>query len=159
MPHDALHAGTHVTGQPDALTPANIGAEATGVAASLDAAYLLLAGGTMTGRCVPCVLTVTGLSGTYNNYNPAGFPKCEVLKVYQDALSGGVNFTGFVAATEGTEITICNVDTTLNVTLKHNDAGSDMVNRIIAPGGADIVMLPYARLAIMYLASRWRPDT
>jgi len=34
MPHDALHAGTHVTGQPDALTPANIGAEATGVAAS-----------------------------------------------------------------------------------------------------------------------------
>jgi len=148
----AIDAAADHTGQGDIVTHNAAEFEAAGVS-------LLLTGGTMTGRRVPCVLTATSLSGTYNNYNPAGFSNCEVLKVCQDALSGGVNFTGFAAATEGTEITIYNADPTLNVTLKHNDAGSDMVNRIIDPGGADIVMIPYARLAIMYLASRWRPDT
>ena len=150
--------GAEHTGEGNCVTK-DVGTAAGTVAAGdhAHATYLPLAGGTMTGRQTLCVLNVTGLSGTYNDYNPAGFSNCQILKVNQDVLSGGVVFTGFAAATEGTILVVYGADPTLTVTLNHADGGSVAANQIFNETGAAIIIPPYGSSALQYTAGRWRP--
>jgi hypothetical protein len=97
------------------------------------------------------ILTPVTLSATANNYNPTGFPSCNVLRLTSTV---DVNITGFSNGRAGRLIVIENVGTKTITFVKQN-GGSTAANRF----GSDNFSLSAGNVGIAVydsIASRWR---
>lgn len=100
-------------------------------------------------------------TGTKDNYAPGsawGF-----VGVVRFTLTGALTIRGLDAAPGGitfgqSVVVLCNLDTALTITLKHQNTNSSAANRLICPNGADYVIPPNGA-AILYRdtqTQRWR---
>lgn len=79
----------------------------------------------------------------------------EFATVLRSNGAASVNITGFLAKPEPTFIYLCVLGTG-TITLKHNSASSEEVNRILSYTGADVAVAPNQAIRLVYLNSRWR---
>jgi len=97
--------------------------------------------------------------GTTQNYNPAGLQQAN--QIYQD-LSANHALGGLVqpnSGAPGMRVTIWNESSTFNLTLNHNDVGSNGVNRFFLPGSANLVVAPLGSVTLVYSPnSNWRVE-
>ena len=78
------------------------------------------------------------------------------------ANAAGSDLTGIAGGSKGRMLKILNVTTAgaFNLTLKNEDAASGSGNRILTPGGADVVIAQNGSVDLFYdsTSSRWRVD-
>lgn len=98
----------------------------------------------------------TLLAGDNNDVAPTNWDVASILRLDSPAAAG---VTGFSAAISGDVLIkkIYNVGT-FNITIRNQNVGSTAANRIIIPGGSDLVMEPNDVVDIFYdlTSLRWR---
>lgn len=101
------------------------------------------------------VITPTALTGTVNDYNPAGLGTANVIR--QDGGASDRTVTGLAAQPDGTLINFINIGSTNNITLANQNAGSLSANRFLI--GSDVVLAPNKSLVLRYdvTTGAWRP--
>lgn len=71
--------------------------------------------------------------------------------------STAVNVTGLLAPSGGAaRLVVLMVLGSATITLKHNNAGSELPNRILTQGAGDVAIATNRAVALHYLDSRWR---
>ena len=87
---------------------------------------------------------------------PSPWPNVHVLRMKPNA--GGTSITGIEAGDAGQVVRVCNIDSADNLTLMHEDVGSDVPNRILNSNNSDAVIRPNACLSLWYdeTSVRWR---
>ena len=102
------------------------------------------------------VIDASLLSGANNDVNPTGWAGASAVRLSSPA---DAEITGFAAvlSTDVLQRKLYNVGS-YNITLKHQNAGSSAANRLIIPGGADLVMSPDDVVDLFYdvTSQRWR---
>jgi hypothetical protein len=106
-------------------------------------------------------ISPAAITGTNNNYAPAGLSTATVIR--QD-LSGPATITGLDATAAGggsRRVTIFNINATIanQLILANENASSTAGNRFAMPGGADFPLPPNSSVSFEYdpTSSRWRP--
>jgi hypothetical protein len=104
------------------------------------------------GISVTGVLSPATLSGSQNDYSPAGLPGASILRLNAGA---DVNVTGLAGGSDGRVITLFNTGSG-NIVLKNQDSGSSALNRFAF--SADIVLGADQSATLIYDATsqRWR---
>jgi hypothetical protein len=102
--------------------------------------------------------TPSALSAQANNYDPTGFGFTNLLR--QD-LTGSQTITGFAAPTssDNGDFHIVNIDAGSDeLTLAHESTSSTAANRILCPGGTNLVLGPGESAHLVYdeTSARWR---
>lgn len=88
------------------------------------------------------------------NANDLDLGKYRNVRISSDAAR---SITGILAGFDGEERLVVNVGA-FNITLENQDAGSTAENRLLCPGGADVVLAPDEAVKIVYddTTDRWR---
>jgi hypothetical protein len=104
---------------------------------------------------LPATITPSAITGTVNDYNPAGIATASTIR---QPLSGSAILTGLLALANGRVIVIENIDTALALTLNNEDTGSAAANRFTLPGGTALIINPGGCVVLIYdgTSSRWR---
>lgn len=99
-------------------------------------------------------LTVTP-SANQNDYNPAGFANCAVLRVNASAT---LKLTGLVANGDGHRVTVVNVASDFLLWLENENTASSAANRFDLPRSFPAFLMPDDAITLLYdgTASRWR---
>ena len=100
------------------------------------------------------IITPTAIAATANNYAPTGIANATIVRL---SATGAQAITGINATqASGRVLLLINVDTTDNITLNNEDAGSTAANRFAF--GANKVLTPQDGCVIWYdtTSSRWR---
>jgi hypothetical protein len=138
----ALPAGTAAAG---AIVPATNAAGTTTEKVTIGGIVDLARANTVTS---PAEITANT-----NNYDPGAG---DIFRLTADAAR---NITGIVARADGDAIVLINVDSTDAITLKHADAASTDVNRILVPWEGDYVLAAKGGAALLIYdgtTDRWR---
>jgi hypothetical protein len=90
------------------------------------------------GGSTETVISPTSLSGSVNDYSPAGWTTTTHVRL---SSSTAVSITGFGTATSPTNRYAVNVGS-YDITLAHNSSSSSVGNRILVPGQVDLVLEP-----------------
>lgn len=97
--------------------------------------------------------TATQITSNQDNYTPGSqFTFGQVIRISSDAAR---DITGIAAANPGRMIWLYNSGA-FNITLKHQNAGSGPVNRIVGRGNADTVLTPGLGAQLYYSPSQAR---
>lgn len=98
------------------------------------------------------------LSGTVNDYALVDISTAAVARF--DVSGANVNLTGIVPPNPITskELVIVNADDTKSIGLKHNDAGSNAINRFLCPNNQEYLLKRNSGVRIQYdvVSMRWR---
>lgn len=100
------------------------------------------------------VTTPAEITANTNNYEPGAGGD-----IFRLTANAARNITGIVARNDGDAILLINVDSTDAITLKHADAGSTDVNRILVPWEGDYVLAAKGGAALLVYdgtTNRWR---
>jgi hypothetical protein len=138
----ALPAGTAAAG---AIVPATNAAGTTTEKVTIGGIVDLARANTVTS---PAEITANT-----NNYDPGAG---DIFRLTADAAR---NITGIVARANGDAILLINVDSADAITLKHADAASTDVNRILVPWEGDYVLAAKGGAALLIYdgtTDRWR---
>lgn len=98
------------------------------------------------------VVSPAQITANQNDYAPADFANCAVLRLSSDAAR---DITGLAGGSHGRHVAVFNTGA-FNLTLKAENASSTAVNRFAA--SADVVLAPKEGVALWYdqTSSRWR---
>lgn len=99
------------------------------------------------------ILSPAQITSNQNNYNPAGFGTCNVLRINSDAAR---DITGLVASANSQTLLVLNSGG-FPITLKHESASSTAVNRFTFASGNDLILNRTGMMWLFYdqTNARW----
>lgn len=101
------------------------------------------------------VLSPASFSTQQDNYNPPDLATASTIRFNPGADS---DVTGLAGGANGREITLVNTSTTYRVTLRNENADSDVAKRFLFPNSLDVALPPNYVGVVAYdsLTGRWR---